>query len=333
MDVSNIELFGNILNIKDNAARSGIDNLQQQIDDTQHRIDNIAIPQNIGDHVRWYIDGELGNDENDGTAGSPWKTLDKFFSMANSVTTDIRCYIVKAGTYNFSKPVVQGVTLHISATVPGVTINGNLSEPWAFYNSHINFQGTSSGDLTVSCNDKIYGDNCMMMLKYVNFTNELNLNGGLFFSKYCKFTRLELLGAFAELYAAQYTSTDATTNNLRAESGAVVITSGVSYFAGKVGVSNESDCFISNESAIMIIKNSCNRQGNNSAKYGIKNSNGIIVIDSARLDTYAAESVSGNFDSNSFFMMPNNCIQFKNALRYNNGAIQYYDGHSWVNTQ
>ena len=330
MDVSNIELFGNILNIKDNAARLKIDELQKEV---QKQIDDIRIPYNIGDHVRWYIDGELGNDENDGSINSPWKTLDKFFSMANSVTTDIRCFIVKAGTYNFSKPVVQGITIHITAKVPGVTINGNLAEPWAFYNSHINFQGPSDGDLTVSCNDRIYGDNCMLVLDHVNFTTDFALHGGLLVSEYCKFTTLKIVGAYADLYATQYTSTDSTTNNLRAESGAVVVTSGVSYFAGKVGASNESDCYISNESAIMIIKNACNRQGNNLAHYGIKNSNGIIVIDSGRLNSYAAESVSGNFDNNSFYMMPNNCIQFKNSLRYNNGQIQYYDGTSWVNTQ
>lgn len=318
MDVKKFNLFGEEINIKDEKARNDIA--------------NIKIPYNYGNHVRWYIDCVNGNDDNDGTISSPWKTLDKFFSMCNSVTTDIRCYIVAAGTYNFSNPVFQGVTVHISANVPNVTIYGNLSEPWAFYNCHINFQGTSSGNININCSNYIYGDNCLWTLKYCTFTPQLRVYGGYINAENCTFSSLRIGGACGNIDTTTYTSTDATTYNLRVENSAFVISTGSTYYAGKNGVTNDSGCFISVESSMIIIRHACNRQGNNPAKWGIKNSNGIVIINQSRLNSFSTNSSNGNSDNDSFYFIQDVGIQYKNALRYNSGNIEYYNGSNWVAT-
>lgn len=146
--------------------------LQQDINNINTVIANIKVPTNYLDHLRYYIDAINGNDDNDGSQGAPFKTLDKFLSLYNSESTDMRCFIVSAGTYTISKPVLQGITLHITSTVPGVTIKALASEePFVFYNSHINFQGSSPENfLTFDCEyGRTYGDNCLYTLKYVHY--------------------------------------------------------------------------------------------------------------------------------------------------------------------
>ena len=146
--------------------------LQQNIDNINTEISNIKVPTNYLDHLRYYIDAINGNDNNDGSQEAPFKTLDKFLNLFNSESTDMRCYIVCAGTYTISKPVLQGITLHITSTVPGVTIKALASEePFVFYNSHINLQGSSAENfLTFDCEyGRTYGDNCLYTLKYVHY--------------------------------------------------------------------------------------------------------------------------------------------------------------------
>lgn len=90
---------------------------------------------------RLYVDCVNGNDNNDGlTQDTSFKTMDKFFSLANEGGTDIRCYIVSAGTYDVSYAVFSHMTFHITGNVDGIILNFTSTQPErVWYNCHINF--------------------------------------------------------------------------------------------------------------------------------------------------------------------------------------------------
>lgn len=147
--------------------------LQSAVTTLQQDVANFSVPTNYLEHKRYYVDAINGSDNNDGSQTAPFKTLDHFLELYNTESTDMRCFIVSAGTYMISKPVLQGITLHITSTVPGVTIKALASEePFVFYNSHINFQGSSPENfLTFDCEyGRTYGDNCLYTLKNVHYT-------------------------------------------------------------------------------------------------------------------------------------------------------------------
>lgn len=91
-------------------------------------------------HFRYYIDGVNGDDGNNGkTPETAFKTLSRFLEEANNGKSDIRCYIISAGTYNIEKTNLINTIVHITGNVENVIINTNLNE-LVFYNCHLNFQ-------------------------------------------------------------------------------------------------------------------------------------------------------------------------------------------------
>lgn len=95
------------------------------------------------DGVRNYIDNVNGDDSNEGTQDSPWKTLTPFFNQANTTKdgkTDIRCYIVSAGEYTLPPQSYNNITIHITANVDGVILNFTTSRDVKFYECHTNLK-------------------------------------------------------------------------------------------------------------------------------------------------------------------------------------------------
>jgi hypothetical protein len=151
---------------------------------------------------RFYIDGDAGDDSNDGSQTHPWKTIDKLFNLLNQGKTDVRCYIVKAGTYIASNNIFTNCVIHITATVPGVVIEfqNPINYEVAFYNSHLNIQGADENSkikLRLANQDSYTIENCATALKYVAFENAtlVDMYGGYFNFEYVEFPRLYNDGA------------------------------------------------------------------------------------------------------------------------------------------
>lgn len=96
----------------------------------------------VVDGERLYVDGVNGNDETgDGTESKPFKTLERFFDVANYIDggrNDIRCYIVSAGVYTITKHSINHLTIHITGNVDGVILNFTTSRDVKFYECHTN---------------------------------------------------------------------------------------------------------------------------------------------------------------------------------------------------
>lgn len=134
----------------DNAIKAEIAGL-----DGTNYVQNVPYP-----YHNVYIDGTDGDDSNEGTSDSPWKTFDKAMNEANK-WGDFRIYIKTAGSYYWNCPTLNGVTLHIKPLVAGVKIyiatKSTLSNiAVSIYNCHINW---GSDDYKMSIyTGLMYGD-------------------------------------------------------------------------------------------------------------------------------------------------------------------------------
>lgn len=141
---------------------------------------------------RYYIDGVNGNDSNNGTEASPWKTMDKFFELLNKGFSDIRCYIKTAGTYNISKNVISNSILHITGLVDNIILQfqNPAEQEVAFYSCHLNFEKlTIRGNQS---NESINIHNSDFAFDKIKFENCFNVDlyGCNFNCTTCQFTRL-----------------------------------------------------------------------------------------------------------------------------------------------
>lgn len=148
---------------------------------------------------RVYIDGVNGNDDNDGTQTYPIKTLDTFFDMCHHDEMDIRAYIVSPGTYTATYQSYTSIAIHITANVPGVTLNFQCSrlENIAFYQCHLNLQTADpenfkmavkvTGSVTTHPSTHIYLDSGTFWVRGVDFQNPFYIYGAGGLAEYCVF--------------------------------------------------------------------------------------------------------------------------------------------------
>lgn len=111
--------------------------------DKTHLLGENGNVYHVLDGVRNYIDNVNGDDSNEGTQVSPWKTLTPFFNQANTTKdgkTDIRCYIVSAGEYELPPQSYNNITIHITGNVDGVILNFTTNRDVKFYECHTNLK-------------------------------------------------------------------------------------------------------------------------------------------------------------------------------------------------
>jgi len=123
--------------------KDGDNALNKKISDLSGDIAKSAYKQNIPyPYHNCYLDMTNGSDSNDGlTADTAFATFDKAMDEANK-WGDFRIYITGAGTYEWTNPTLNGVTLHVRPRVDGVTIKmgyQNSGIAVSIYNCHINW--------------------------------------------------------------------------------------------------------------------------------------------------------------------------------------------------
>lgn len=175
-------------------------------------------PKHYSDHYRLYVDGVNGSDSNDGTSAHPFKTLDKFLNTCNQDMTDIRCYIVSPGTYTASLQVLQGITLHITATVSNVTImfGSSSEEAFVWYNSHVNIQGPSGSYISLDCPySYVYGDNSLFTFVRVKWLCGFWTYNGALDANNCTFYYLRLVKTMFDVYGGTTITANAGENTYK----------------------------------------------------------------------------------------------------------------------
>ena len=255
-------------------------------------------PKHYSDHYRLYVDGVNGNDGNDGSSDAPFKTLDRFLQTCNQDMTDIRCYIVSAGTYTATMQVLQGVTIHITSTVPNVKIVWGSSdqEPFVWYNSHTNFQGPTGSYIEMDCPyPYVYGDNCLFTFVRVKwscgfwtYSGAVDANNCTFY--YCRFakTNFDVYGGTA------FTATaDVNAYKVYADQSTGRLTGTVTIPKDEPAEQVNNSCIITGQNSYFSVEFTPATPAN---KYnnGIRLTNGVLFITNKRLLAFSNASKNGN---------------------------------------
>lgn len=251
------------------------------------------------DHVRWYIDGVNGNDDNDGSIDRPFKTLDKFFSCANNITTDIRAYIVHSGIYGVTKPVINGCVVHITANVPDVTIYfSDNSEREAFYNCHLNLKGLDVNNKLIidGAFGSWYTENSYNLFTFVKFNIDyINYGGGDTFEQ-CELKTLNLTAWKGYIHTTTYTNTDPDTDDVNCQDGCVVRMAGSTSFANRNGSGNGAHFRFAG--CLVFLEHGANEL-TTPPNNGVVAYNTVMLITSSRQATFNDRSISGNIINQS----------------------------------
>ena len=138
-----------------------------------------AVNRKILDATRYYVDCVTGSDNNDGSQGHPFRTLDHFFSIVNNShngRSDVRCWITSPGVYKIGENEVFHVfshcTIHICGgssdenLIDGVVLEFQTTERIKFYEAHTNLRNVT--------------------VRMPN-TDLLDIDGGVFYFTKCQF--------------------------------------------------------------------------------------------------------------------------------------------------
>lgn len=104
------------------SLQSNVNALNSNVSTLATKVDAMSAGRYNQMNYRWHVDCVNGNDNDTGYSGHAWRTLDKFFSMANKLDggrADIRCYLDTPGIYYVqceagSNTVFTGASLHIT---------------------------------------------------------------------------------------------------------------------------------------------------------------------------------------------------------------------------
>lgn len=126
-------------------------------------VKNITAADNI-----IYVDGNSGDDNNAGTSDAPIKTLDEGFSRTRKGHIEPRFSLAAGQTYSISYNIFNSMAIHIWGNGSGnININFTNTEDIAFYNCHVNIQGTASRHIYINlAGSKIYFDGGSAIFAY-----------------------------------------------------------------------------------------------------------------------------------------------------------------------
>lgn len=246
----------------------------------------------VVDGERLYVDRVNGNDETgDGTESKPFKTLERFFDVANYIDggrNDIRCYIVSAGVYTITKQSINHLTIHITGLVEGVILKFTTDRDMKFYECHTNLNN--------------------LTIQYPNAT-EFAFDGGSFSILNCTFEgeiRTYSCGGKMEsvtmnniqchetnisLWKTNITNTKPSLSPYYFNTSTARIY-GTTTFAelSSSGIGNDG-LIASNNSRVTIQFTPANKT--NKYNYGIYANGSIFIMSSARLEAFKNRFISG----------------------------------------
>ena len=319
-----------------------LDYILKEIKDLKEETERPAVKgAKIKNHTRYYIDGVNGKDDNPGTAGAPFKTIDRFLDLSDEYS-ELRCYIVEPGTYKIRKgDNFSDINIHITATAANVVLDfcpTSTETEVSGYNCHWNLQGKSSAEKMVITGHDISGN----LLQTLYFDMSL-----------INFTRCDLQIYFRSFGGAVFIA-DSTINRINLNSAYFTISDNTHisntdpdivplYFVNCLGrlvgnfTGEELDAagtvaFMYASMSYIICGSVIVPNNVNQYLYGVQLVNGgIFTVTAARLASMASRASSGNYaDAYNPIITDEGIIAAENT-RYHSGDLQYWDGSAWTN--
>lgn len=166
-------IAGNAIN-KANALQGKVDGIETEVDALSKRPNTLVHAFASGGEIRLYVDGVNGNDNNDGTAASPFKTLTHVINKANNLggRVDVRCYIVSPGVYEFPYLSMTGMAIHITGNVDGVIIH-HTGRDFSIYETHVNLN-----NVTIQSEKDIKFESCCVVALNCRFGSRVAVYSG-----------------------------------------------------------------------------------------------------------------------------------------------------------
>lgn len=177
--ISNLE--DSIDDLED-AINDRLDAMQEDIDSKVSiqkmewiKTNNEVLPK----YARYYVDGTNGDDTNDGlTENTAFQTLAPIWQKVKEGNMEIRFDLAGGNTYQWEPYVINDLIIHMGAYGTGdVTIQAPSNEQVAFYNCHLNCQGTASNTIYWTGPTEMYFDSGTAELRYLDINYNLGFWG------------------------------------------------------------------------------------------------------------------------------------------------------------
>ena len=195
------------------AANTSAGNLAADVEEIKEKTGNLIF-NNVVSSFRYYIDGVNGNDNNPGTQERPFKTVGKFFRLANQVNggrSDLRAYLMTAGTYAFQMSdtgnlVFNSIAFHLTGLTDGCIIQFNSTSDIKFYNCHCNFSNITFS--TPGSNMSL--DGSFLAITNCVFTEGVIVYSSLGFINACTMPTIAIKTSVISINAIHITNTSPT---------------------------------------------------------------------------------------------------------------------------
>lgn len=309
MDVTNFNILGQTIHVKDNIAREQAENAIEQASAVSNRISQRYI-QHHRDTIsgNTYVHTDTGESVSTGnhTGGSedPYESLNYFFEQLNNGEIDIRCYIDAPGWYVVHKPVITNAVIHITCRVDGVHLvfNDTSVENVAFYNSHWNLQCTSGKcKISTKLGSMIYWENCATLLSNIDCNQRIQTYGGYFIATHLNYKQFYCDGCNVVLQDAICTNDVPTNTGLVVRRSSTLRLYGTTTDFNGLPSAGSNNAMISVEGSICIIESAQNYLD---TRYynGIVATDSIVVCTSGRWTSYENASQNGNVNAESLII-------------------------------
>lgn len=235
--------------------------------------------------VAFFVNDETGNDSNEGSSTHPVKTINKAMELGFKTGNEFRIAL-GSGSYSLTGRTITGACIHIFASSPNTSLT---LEQMAFYNCHINFQGSSSNKFTILCSDLSkgwYADDGLAIFKYVDMNCHYSQNAGACYFDNCIIHDVKVNYADSRLINTSIgNSLGRTTSIYEQQGGSLYIDSGF------VCEQTQSvDCLLNLKGVFANIR--CSKTGNSSFTTGINIDGSQIISTSTILSSYGSKTKS-----------------------------------------
>lgn len=323
--VKEFELFGDILELKDEYARNKINALDTKVDNIKVEvINNVSGAKRYGNFYKGEIRGNVGmianengelsdmfNGGGEGTFTNPYKTLDEFAKKLNEGETHLMCTINQSGVYVLKQPLVSDCIFNVSIECDDVEIILNMSDvdnDFIACNSYLNIASAVGCTNTVlhtpTNQNKIYIHNGSLILNRITYDGCIVGYGSYIHIYNSNIGRLELNGCNGHLSENKITNKDNRYNGIAILRGSNMELGGVNADFADLNENGGSGA-----SMVRIEGSSCALQyAQNVATnylYGITANSATLYCTQARLDSFANSCANGNNISNSIVVTEN----------------------------
>ena len=186
-----------------NNVVAAINEIDGDISDINDKMDAFQLRGLSSEELNIYVDATNGDDTATGLdADHPMKTInaaiDKYANRQGKLELKLRLFA--PNTYDISGFNWNGISVHFHSYHDGgnITLNFTSQYDFAFYNSHINFQGTSNSHFTINKTNPtttdVYLDAGNAYMKYTTFNCRFTLWGAENYADHCSFNTLKIRG-------------------------------------------------------------------------------------------------------------------------------------------